>query len=267
MNCCVGLVSAWRRNLVCLRGGLSQFRPDPFPRLLTKVSAVQLPARSVLDLSSPGGIHVPPATEALVQVRLAHSELGREGPASLWGDADRGHCDRMVAIRYRFRKGAEANRFVKMGARECEMLEAPDMETAGDRRRRKLALLCDMHGRDTVAELSGTNTFALEQVLKRVLLPPKKDGTRSPRHLGDKAARAIEYAFRLGEGWFDAPDDVEAFSPEALTLARAYEKMTPSERSRLGHLLAAALVDIDLKPTDLGKTPATELVERRRVPR
>jgi hypothetical protein len=119
------------------------------------------------------------------------------------------------------------------------------METSAERRRRKLALLCEKHGRDFVAQKSGTNQFALEQVIKGVLLPAKKDGTRSPRNLGDAAARAIEVALDLGEGWFDAPDDVESLSVEALNLAKAYELMTPTERVRLGHLMAASL-DIDL---------------------
>jgi hypothetical protein len=120
-------------------------------------------------------------------------------------------------------------------------LENPGMETAGERRRRKLAFLCETYGRDLVAQLSGTNPFALEQVVKGVLLPAKKDGTRSPRNLGDAAARAIEVALDLGEGWFDAPDEVEAFSPGALSIARAYEKMKPTERIRLAHLIAASL--------------------------
>lgn len=143
-----------------------------------------------------------------------------------------------------------------MGARETAFLleHCTMMESSAERRRRKLAALCEKHGRDVVSRRSGTNPFALEQVIRRVPLPAKKDGTRSPRNLGDAAARAIEAAFGLGEGWFDTPDDMETLSKEALDIACAYEKMTPSERIRLGHLIVASLeVDLDvLRHTDEG---------------
>jgi hypothetical protein len=103
-----------------------------------------------------------------------------------------------------------------------------------------------------VAERSHTNPFALDQVIKGVLLPAKNDGTRSPRSLGDAAARSIEKAFDLPEGWFDAPEQAEGLSREAVLVAQAYEKMTPTERMRLDRLMAAAL-DV---------LPETELEDR-----
>jgi len=78
------------------------------------------------------------------------------------------------------------------------------METAGDRRKRKLTELCKLHGVEEVAARSGLNPDALRQIMSGVLLPPKKDGTRTPRRLGDAAAAAIEDAFTLGRGWFDS---------------------------------------------------------------
>lgn len=49
------------------------------------------------------------------------------------------------------------------------------------------------------------NWQSLDQVLKGVLLPAKADGTRTPKSLGDDAARKLEEVFKLGRGWFDWP--------------------------------------------------------------
>lgn len=57
-----------------------------------------------------------------------------------------------------------------------------------------------------VAERAGLNPDTLMQVIKGTLLPPRRDGTRSPRSLGNEAARQIEEAFELGVGWFDEAD-------------------------------------------------------------
>jgi AraC-like DNA-binding protein len=81
------------------------------------------------------------------------------------------------------------------------------METASERRRRKLQKLCDEHTVEVVAERSGLSSASLMQIIKRFTLPRKKDGSRSPRGLGNKAARDIETAFRLGLGWFDQDDE------------------------------------------------------------
>jgi phage repressor protein C with HTH and peptisase S24 domain len=79
------------------------------------------------------------------------------------------------------------------------------METNAERRRRKLAELCQSRGLKAVADRADLNPATLDQIIKGVLLPPKKDGSRSPRSLGDEAARKIEDAESLGLGWFDTP--------------------------------------------------------------
>lgn len=81
-----------------------------------------------------------------------------------------------------------------------------DMETNSERRRRKLAALCEERGLKNIAYRADVSAASLDQIIKRVLLPPKKDGSRSPRNLGDDAARRIEDAEGLGRGWFDDSD-------------------------------------------------------------
>lgn len=93
------------------------------------------------------------------------------------------------------------------------MLERKNMETNADRRRRKLAQLCEERGLRGVAERAELNHQSLDQIIKGVLLPPKLDGSRSPRKLGDDAARRIEEAEGLGRGWFDLPDAVAPDMP------------------------------------------------------
>jgi SOS-response transcriptional repressor LexA len=84
------------------------------------------------------------------------------------------------------------------------------METNAERRRRKLTALCEERGLKNVAARSEVSAASLDQIIKGVLLPPKKDGSRSPRNLGDDAARKIEDAESLGRGWFDLPDEATA---------------------------------------------------------
>lgn len=80
------------------------------------------------------------------------------------------------------------------------------METAAERRKRKLQLLCDAvpGGVRAVADAAGLNYQTLTQILNGTLLPPKKDGTQNPRSLGDQAAEKIEDEWGLGRGWFDS---------------------------------------------------------------
>lgn len=80
------------------------------------------------------------------------------------------------------------------------------METNTQRRTRKLIKLCESSGTKNIAERSGLSVLYLDQIIKGVLLPVKKDGTRSERRLGDDAARKIEQAEGLGHGWFDQPE-------------------------------------------------------------
>ena len=81
------------------------------------------------------------------------------------------------------------------------------METKDTRRKRKLGLLIAATdgGLEAIAIKAEINPAYLQQIVKGVLLPPKKDGTRSPRALGDSAAEKIEDAYKLGRGWFDSP--------------------------------------------------------------
>jgi hypothetical protein len=88
------------------------------------------------------------------------------------------------------------------------------METNSERRRRKLTDLCAQRGITKVAENAGLNWASLDQIIKKTLLPPKKDGTRSIKNLGDDAARKIERAEGLGEGWFDLDDETQTAPPE-----------------------------------------------------
>ncbi|THJ32789.1 S24 family peptidase [Lampropedia aestuarii] len=78
------------------------------------------------------------------------------------------------------------------------------METSSERRKRKLSLLCDaVGGAQKAAEPASLNWQSLSQVMAGTLLPPKKDGSRSPKALGDSSAAALEEAWQLGRGWFD----------------------------------------------------------------
>lgn len=78
------------------------------------------------------------------------------------------------------------------------------METNAERRRQKLAALCAERGIREVAKRAGLNWQSLAQVIKKSLLPKRKDGTRSVKNLGDEAARKIESSENLGAGWFDS---------------------------------------------------------------
>jgi hypothetical protein len=92
-----------------------------------------------------------------------------------------------------------------------------DMDTNDEVRRRRLERLCKetLGGLVTVAQNAGQSWAALDQILKRVELPPKKDGTRSAKALGDAAARSIESAHGLPEGWLDWPLDAVDYSKYA----------------------------------------------------
>jgi hypothetical protein len=93
------------------------------------------------------------------------------------------------------------------------------METIAERRKRRLIWLCSQKGGHVaVATAAGVSAAALDQIIKGVELPAKKDGTRSARGLGSPMARAIEAAYpELVKGWFDA-DDVAALmlTPEEI---------------------------------------------------
>lgn len=81
------------------------------------------------------------------------------------------------------------------------------MDTNDEIRLQRLRQLCreTEGGVRAVAKEAGLNWQTLDQIIKRVPLPPKADGTSSPRNVGTSLARQIEAAFKLGEGWFDWP--------------------------------------------------------------
>lgn len=114
-------------------------------------------------------------------------------------------------------------------------------ETAQERRRRKLAWLCEKLSLGKVAELSGVHPAYLDQIIKGVLLPAKEDGTRNPRGLGNAKARAIETTVPgLYVGWFDAPDEQPKLSDDATKYAMLYDRMNETEQQRFRLLLIAA---------------------------
>jgi hypothetical protein len=100
------------------------------------------------------------------------------------------------------------------------------VETNNERRLRKLKLLCSTHGLANVAGKAGLKPVYLEQIIKGVKLPPKKeDGSRSERALGDSAARAIEEAYQLGRGWFDNDEEEATMSPKELELLGLFRQL------------------------------------------
>jgi hypothetical protein len=111
-----------------------------------------------------------------------------------------------------------------------------DVETISTRRRRKLEALAQefaaLGGLAHIAAEADVSQASLEQIIKGVLLPPKEDGTRSPRSLGNAAARKIESALGKPPGWFDAPDDTHGIAPDALAIAQAFDALpTDSEQA------------------------------------
>ena len=110
------------------------------------------------------------------------------------------------------------------------------MENISDRRRRKLEALAQRFsakgGLAHIAATADVSQASLEQIIKGVLLPPKADGTRSPRSLGNSTARQIEAALKLGDGWFDAPDSAAELAPDARAIAEMFDALPmDSERA------------------------------------
>lgn len=82
------------------------------------------------------------------------------------------------------------------------------MDTNDEIRLQRLRQLCrETEGgvRAVAAQARVKNWQTLDQIIKRVALPEKKDGTASSRNLGTWLARQIEERLDLGEGWFDWP--------------------------------------------------------------
>lgn len=177
---------------------LAEFGPDALPRLLTE----HLPGDNPIGLhfNAPcfSGVHVTSTSQALIEVLLMHASFYSEAPALPRGEfyIHTPYLSDSLAYGQAFRtKRTARNR---------------GMETNAERRRRKLAELCATRGLKSVAERSGLSAASLDQIIKKVLLPPKKDGSRTARSLGDEAARKIEDAEGLGRGWLDVADQPQA---------------------------------------------------------
>lgn len=95
------------------------------------------------------------------------------------------------------------------------------------------------------------NWQSLDQVLKRVPLPPKANGTQSAKALGDAAARTLERAYGLGEGWFDWPFEHVDF--------KAWMALDPTQRAFAEGQIEAAIRDAAKRvtPAYLNKPPVT----------
>lgn len=91
------------------------------------------------------------------------------------------------------------------------------METGPQRRKRKLIELIKQHGVRKLAEQANLNWQSLDQIAKGVKNEPRQDGTQTEKNLGNAAARALELAWGLGEGWFDRDDLAHPAPPPTLS--------------------------------------------------
>lgn len=113
------------------------------------------------------------------------------------------------------------------------------MDTNDEIRLQRLRQLCrETEGgvRAVAKRAKVKNWQTLDQIIKRVELPTKKDGSTSKRNLGTWLARQIEAELGLGEGWFDWPfEGVDFKQWKALnTVQRAHVE------GRLSEAIAAA---------------------------
>jgi hypothetical protein len=117
-----------------------------------------------------------------------------------------------------------------------DVIEA-GMDTNDEVRRRRLERLCreTPGGLTGVAALADVSRASLDQILKRVLLPAREGGVRSPRSLGDLAARKIESALDLAPGWLDWPFDAVDFA--------SYTILTDLDRGAVQARMMAAIED------------------------
>lgn len=178
--------------------------------------------------------HVAPPGQALVQIGVADAGQRGQFRAPFGSDWSLHVGDGSESL-----PDAQAIRYVRSASAS---LDNAGMETASARRRRKLDHLIEQHGLPALAAAAKVNPAYLAQIKHGVLLPPKVDGSRSPRALGDAAARAIETALGLEAGWFDAPDnDIEQFDADTLLFAGFYQGMSGEERATLRELCRVAM--------------------------
>lgn len=176
--------------------GFHKLWPDVEPGALAKSPTPKLPLGLGLQLHGPGRVHVAKPGQALVEVGLTHTGRLRQSAADFWGDFST-HANQCS-------DSLEGCKAIRYGLTPSDLLELRHMETSNERRKRKLDELCKANGGlDAVAAAAQVSPVYLDQILEGRLLPPKKDGTRSPRSLGDDVARKLEKAFALETGWFD----------------------------------------------------------------
>ncbi|AVQ84593.1 transcriptional regulator [Variovorax sp. PMC12] len=116
-----------------------------------------------------------------------------------------------------------------------------------------------------IGDEAKVNWQTLDQVLKGTLLPPRADGSRSPRRLGHEAAMKIEDALELGRGWFDSNSAIPShLNPGNIALKKlgAGTPIVPGEKVSLASLRGAELVEQDttIEQFDTGGAMGSGLV-------
>jgi len=230
-----------------------EFGPDQVPRFLAKSPAFQCALGGCFAAPSFYRTHVSAPCQALIQVLFVDAGQGSQSASLGSGDfsAHTPHLSESLvdvqAIRYVNTKGELSS----------GQLDNALVETSNERRLRKLKVLCAAHGLVQVAEKAGLKPVYLEQIIKGVLLPPKKgDGSRSERALGDSAARAIEGAYDLGRGWFDNDGEEAVMSPDEMLLVGFFRKLDPETQAvMVEHMQTAVEERAGLLARLRGKTP------------
>lgn len=206
-----------------------QFRPDQMPCLLAHVPAANLPSGRLLDSGRLCRPHLATAGQTLVEVGIAHPSHCGESASVRRGDQWSHFSDHSEWL--------QINQAIGYNKVSSNLLENITMETSVQRRFRKLKSLVD--GGERIADIAkkaDVNAQAIDQILKGTLLPKKADGTRSTRSLGDTTARAIEKAYGLGVGWFDAPDAKPPLINQAHTLDHPTQSPIPTGARRLRNI-------------------------------
>lgn len=143
------------------------------------------------------------------------------------------------------------------------------METKGERRLRKLRELIarkDIGSHIVLAEIADVSPESLDQIIKGVLLPPKKDGTQSPRSLGDKAARQIEDKLNLGRGWFDSDEAAPAMPRRIRRLVEQLMKIEDATELAAILVLAEAHAGVALERQAQSQGQRVDEPSRKRAP-
>lgn len=123
---------------------------------------------------------------------------------------------------------------LQVGPMAAEATEFGD--TNDEVQRMRLKELCATYGGlQAVAERVQTHWQYLDQVLKRRLLKPRKDGTQKSAALGEDLARRIEQAYELPAGWLDWPLTMVPFD--------VWARMSLADRSYVQGVMVGAMKD------------------------